>query len=284
MILNREERFFRCFVCGVHGSLIDFIVLIEGITRFEAISKLEERKNYIDESCLTSHILEEKNEVSIEDKIAQLPNVVLPMYFRKVELDVDSIEARYLKIERGFSQELIDLFEVHYSEWEKRIIFPIRDSVGRLVAWQGRDVTNANKLKILTKPDGFKKSLVLYNFWQVIDEDEITLVEGPIDAIKAYQTNAVALFGKQISRQQLALLMSNKNLKRINLGLDPDAGVETFELASLLAGLYDVRIVKLPLGKKDLGDCSIEEATGSIVDAVPYSSYSLTLNSNLIGL
>lgn len=282
MIINKHDRFFKCFVCNEKGSLVKFISLVEQISFNQALSLLGKVPIYTKSQELEGlNSLQLLNENGIEEEIEEIPEVTMPISFDRVKINSDSNGANYLRNVRGYSQELVDLFDIRYSEYSKRVIFPIRDHNRRLVGWQGRDVTGTNPIKILTQPSGLKKSLLLYNFHSVKEESCITLVEGPIDCHKAYQCNAIATFGKLISDDQLTLLMLSDNLQTVNIGLDPDAQKERSELASLLAPFYQVKMVELPRNRKDLGDCSVEEATYYIDNAIDYNKHSRKLVSTL---
>ncbi len=278
-IINRQDKYFRCFVCDYHGNLAHFISLLDNISKYQAFEIIKNQTIFTQNTTLAPLAL--SNKISTLDELAfQNDTISIPFYFTRIDLKDGSDVSNYLKNVRGYTQELVDLFDLYYHDYAKRVIFPIKDHLGRFIGWQGRDITGESQIKILTKPDGLKKSLFLYNFCTVKDESTITLVEGPIDCHKAYQHNAVALFGKQISDIQLSLLMSNENLQTVILGLDPDARKECLALAAQLSLLYDVKIVDLPLDK-DLGDCSIDEANNYITSSIQYNVTHRALTSSL---
>lgn len=270
-IINKDERYCRCFVCERSGSLIDFIMWTDGCTKAQAIDAIKNQTIYTPvEPILNSEFMNYESR-TIKQRSLDNIEIQLPFYFNKINLKDESEVSRYLKNSRGYTQELIDLFDIRYSEFSKRAIFPIKDHLNRLVGWQARDITGTNEIKIITKPEGLKKSLLLYNYNAIVDTDMITIVEGPTDCHKAYQNNSVAIFGKQISEFQFNLIVSNPNLKRINIGLDKDAYKEIKNLASRFNSLYDVRIIEIS-GNRDFGDLNIDEANYFVDNSIKFDN------------
>jgi len=141
-----------------------------------------------------------------------------------------------------------------------RIIFPVK-MFDEYVGWQGRDITDrwkkeTNYPKSLTSK-GFKKSLMLYNYDRVKDCDTITITEGPIDAIKCFMINGVALFGKTLSDRQFELIRKMPNLKHVVIALDPEEIKAIDQLAKKLNIYYDISIINFP-SNTDAGDYSPE--------------------------
>jgi 5S rRNA maturation endonuclease (ribonuclease M5) len=105
-----------------------------------------------------------------------------------------------------------------------RIVIPIHDHVGQLVAYAGRSI--AGEEPKYRFPAGFKKSLVLFNFNRAIHSGEknAIVVEGFFDAMKVHQAghpNVVAIMGSSFSQRQSDLLASR--FESATLMLDGDA-------------------------------------------------------------
>lgn len=270
-VLNIDERFYTCFVCPAKGSLISFIQMIDDVDFRTAVSLINENKEYTTSTVLKPIEINEVYNDLDQIVISNMDEIMMPQYFIDVNLRDDSEEAKYLKF-RGFTQELVDMFEIKYHPYAKRVIFPIYNHLEALVGWQARDITDLSDVKIITKPEGLRKSLLLYNFDHYKYDSYVTIVEGPVDAIKGYQYNAVAILGKKISKFQVSLLESNPNLKDIYIALDPNAYDEAKALASELSILYNVKIVQNYYGHGDLGECSVDEANFILENATPYES------------
>ena len=135
-------------------------------------------------------------------------------------------------------------------------MFPITIH-GHCVGWQGRSIKSDGIPKILTSP-GFQKSLTLYNIDRVRESTTTTICEGLVDAIHADRHAPVALMGKSMSEMQHKTILRFPNLKRVYIGLDPDAPKEIEAVAKRFYGTFDTYLLKIPKGK-DLGDLSEEE-------------------------
>jgi DNA primase len=150
----------------------------------------------------------------------------------------------YLK-ERGISEELALKFGVGFfpgkGSMSGRVVIPIRDGAGQLVAYAGRTISNDEPRYKL--PLGFQKSLVLYNLHNV-KGDALTIVEGYFSAMKVTAAGfpCVGLMGSTLTEAQEKLL----RFKFITLLLDPDpagaAGVA--DMLPRLARCHYVRVAR----------------------------------------
>jgi hypothetical protein len=87
------------------------------------------------------------------------------------------------------------------------------------------------------------------------------MVEGPMDAIKCHLCQGnTATMGKGVSERQLDIYLSY-GLRRLYLGLDPDAAEDTMRLVRELSRHQDLQLYRLepPPGRDDLGDATPEE-------------------------
>jgi len=156
----------------------------------------------------------------------------------------------------------------HYDRFRSRIMFPIMDPAGRVIAFSGRIFGEAAKdnanAKYLNSPETrlFDKGKVLYGYHiakQYIRKYDFSiLVEGQMDIVMSHQagyTNTVAVSGTGLTDEHLALL--DRLSKRLVMAFDADAaGVTSSGRAATLAlarGM-DVKVATVPLGK-DPADC-----------------------------
>jgi DNA primase len=115
----------------------------------------------------------------------------------------------YLK-ERGVSEETAKKFGVGFfpgkGSMHDRIVIPIHNSKGELVAYAGRSIDGSEpRYKF---PAGFHKSMELYNVHRVREEVSVVLVEGFFDCMKVTQAGfpCVALMGSTMSAAQEELI------------------------------------------------------------------------------
>lgn len=132
-----------------------------------------------------------------------------------------------------------------------RVVIPIRNETGELVAYAGRAI-DASEPKYLF-PSGFRKSQVLFNLHRArqTGQQSAVIVEGFFDAMKIHQAghhNVVALMGCTMSDQQADLL--TRRFRQAVLMLDGDeAGRRgSAAIARRLAERIRVQVVDLPDG------------------------------------
>lgn len=133
---------------------------------------------------------------------------------------------------------------------EGRIIFPVHNEDGVLVAYAGRSLGQSElRYKF---PARFRKSLVLFNLHRAVHHGKaVIVVEGFFDCLKVHQAGfpcVVALMGCSLSGRQETLL--GQHFRQVTLMLDGDdagrkAGVI---IAARLVSQLTVRVIELSLG------------------------------------
>lgn len=176
---------------------------------------------------------------------------------------------------RGISLELAQKYGLRYCPPDRRVIIPITSS-GNLYGWQGRFIEESEYMdpetgdvyrtpKIIT-PKGVKKENTLMFIDNLQGHEHAVVTEGPFDGMKADLCGGnVVTMGKAVSKAQIQLLL-NCGLKRIYLGLDPDAGLEILRLTREFADLENYLLLPEP-GKEDLGASSCEGVLASFQNA-----------------
>ena len=161
----------------------------------------------------------------------------------------------------------------YYDRFRSRIIFPITDSVGRVVAFSGRifgePAKDEKNAKYLNSPETklFDKSRILYGYDKakryIRKYDFSILVEGQMDIVMSHQAgygNTVAVSGTGLTEHHLLLL--KRLSKKLVIAFDADnAGIKSAGRASILAlkNGMDVKIAKIPSGK-DPADTIMENS------------------------
>lgn len=177
----------------------------------------------------------------------------------------------YLK-SRGISLEVAKFYGIRYCPATRSIYFPIEQD-GRLIGWQSRLTipnewydSEGNKKSIskaITLP-GLKKDRVLMFGDRLKGLDHAIVTEGPISAIKAHLCGGnTATLGKIVSQHQYELYRA-AGIKRLYIGLDPDAAPE---LMKMLRDFGDLECYLMRPKKGDLGDCTFEEVLDLFVNA-----------------
>src|SRR5690606_12239054 len=146
-----------------------------------------------------------------------------------------------------------------YDRFRDRIVFPIKDALGRVVGFSGRVLGDATP-KYLNSPESevFRKSELLYGLdrarTSIREAGEVVVVEGYTDVMALHQvgmTNAVAALGATLTAEQAGAL-ERLDARTVYLAFDADGAGQRAVLAGLdpavgrrLAG----RAVRVPHGK-----------------------------------
>lgn len=176
-----------------------------------------------------------------------------------------------------------------YDRFRNRLIFPIRDSAGRTVAFTGRALDPNDQAKYLNSPetDLYKKSELLFGMDKAKDAIRTRgfalLVEGQMDLLHLHQigfTNTIALSGTALTPQHLSLI--KRYADNLMLALDSDrAGLNASmksAIVALKAGLR-VKAVRIPLGKDpaDLASEDPKDFTKRVSEATPIVEFFLSV-------
>ena len=281
------HQFYKCFACGVSGDVVKFVQEKEGLSFYEALKSLSERygipmpkrSGYADEdSKLRGALLamHEQAEEAFRANLESQAGEAARSYIGKRGLAPETVEHFGLGYSDRSGRALVRLFEQRgfpvaqmeesglvgkrqdgslYDRFRNRLMFPIHNESGKIIAFGGRALSPEDEPKYLNSPETpiYKKSHVLYNLHRaregVRKEDRAILVEGYMDAIgvtAAGFRNVVASCGTALTTQQVQAVKRHSH--RIAVNFDPDApGANAAErsIDLLLAEGMQVRIVEL---------------------------------------
>ena len=284
-----ENGSFYCFGCGVGGDVFTFTGLIENLDYIESVKLLAERSGItLPQDGYDDSMQRLKKRIyDINRDTARFFHAFLMSPGGKWALDYltgrgltvktikhfglgaapDSWDAliHHLK-EKGYTES--DMLAANvigkserggiYDRFRKRVMFPIINIRGNIVAFSGRAMPGEDKQggKYVNTADTpvYKKSENLFgiNFAKNVCSERVILVEGNMDVISLHQAgfeNTVAPLGTAFTTEQANLL--SRYTKEIGLMLDADAGQKAVRRASELlenTGL-SVRVVVVPDGK-----------------------------------
>lgn len=287
--VSPDKQIFHCFGCNVGGNVITFVSQIEGLNFVETVQMLAERAN-IQLPTLQNNgdtqreILKDKvykvNEFTAEYYHQNLYKPQAKMaqeYVKKRQLTNETLKSfrigfsgkfdeLYQELKKqGFQeQEILESGLVNKNErgqyidrYRNRLMFPICDARGRVIAFGGR-VLDDSKPKYINSPENvvYSKGRHLFglNVAKKGDIKKILIVEGYMDVISLHQrgiTNVVASLGTALTEQQGWLL--RKNSEQIILSFDSDeAGIKAkLRSIEILQNMgCDLRVLQLE-GAKD---------------------------------
>jgi DNA primase len=246
--VNDQKQFYHCFSSGKHGDIFTFLMETEGLSFPEAVERLAAEAGVdLPKASAESRVQETRRrglhevmelaadffEASLRDRIGAKARDYLDRRALTPEIRErfrigyappdryalrDHLAAKDVSVETMVEAGLLVAGEdvsVPYDRFRDRVMFPIADVRGRVVAFGGRALSADVPAKYLNSPDTplFQKGRLLYNLHQARgpahDRGTIIAVEGYVDVISltaAGFSNAVAPLGTALTEDQLALL------------------------------------------------------------------------------
>jgi DNA primase len=227
----------------IGGNVLDFIAAMEGCTIREAALKLQDGFFVTPAPSPAFRTRGEAEAPSSGDA-----NKALHFTLNRI-----NCSHPYLA-ERGITVDTARKFGIGYNcgkgSMEGRIVIPIHDANGFLVAYAGRSVGQTEPRYRF--PARFRKSLVLFNLHRAAAEGKsVIVVEGFFDCFNVHQAGlpcVVALMGCSLSLRQEDLLC--EHFQEVVLFLDGDrAGrVAGAAIAQRLVAKVSTRLVEVPVG------------------------------------
>ena len=319
--VSPDKQIFHCFGCGAGGDIFGFIMDIEGLDFRETVMYLAneaginipENKVFAKGDPKDEHKTKLLDVYSLSSKLYHY--ILLETdhgkdalnYLFKRGFTRDIIESfnigysppawdtlKSFLTKRGFSEELLEQAGVliktedgnSYDRFRNRIIFPINDINGRIIAFGGRVLDNSLP-KYLNSPETiiFNKSKILYNLFQAKKEirkkGQAYLFEGYVDTISTWRAgvlNGIATLGTSLTDEQAKIL--KRYADEVIVGYDSDTAGQQATLravGTLQKVGITVKVIQLPQGldpddyiNKFGPDAFKEEVIGSAVTATNF--------------
>jgi len=255
---NTDKNVFHCFSCQAKGNVLELVAAMEKCSVRDAALKLKSwfgitADRQKPSPAGTPPEPETASQLAGEETAGDRQEPNKPLGFRLKGIDY---RHGYLA-ERGVDPETAEYFGVGYfsgkGSMAGRVVIPIEDEKGELVAYAGRSIDGSEpKYKL---PAGFRKSQVLFNLPRALEEDStgaVVLVEGFFDCIKVTQAEhvCVSLMGCSMSDDQEAQLAAHFRQVVVMLDGDEAGRKAAREIAGRLANRLWVRMVNLPDGQQ----------------------------------
>lgn len=278
MSVSKEKQIFTCFSCGATGNVFTFVADYEHIGFYDAVRMLGNKVGY---NLGNSKISKNKN-----DEAYNIYKLSTKFYQNNLNTNLGKNAMEYLE-KRKIDKETIKKFQIGLSIpklsltdyllnkqinlkklvelgisndngtdlFVNRIMFPLYDLEGNIVAFSGRiyNTKDASKYINTKETSIFKKGTILYNYHNAKEmlkkNDSIIVMEGFMDVIRANTigiTNCVATMGTALTKQNATLLKKMAN--NIILCFDGDkAGEEATTNAINILKEIDVnpKVVRL---------------------------------------
>lgn len=288
--VTKEKQIFHCFGCGKGGNVITFLMEKETFTFREAIEYLAQRINYT-----LPETNRRQSSLSNEDKsVLEAHDWLTKYYHHLLKFSGEGKNGLQYFTDRGIDEATINTFQLgfapadskfttqfleekgfhlqflvkngllstsdnqHFNDiFRGRVIFPIKNHLGKTVAFGGRAIKGEQPKYLNSKEHAlFQKSQLLYNFDlaknHIRKQNSVIIFEGYMDVIAAYQAevkNGVATLGTALSNHQAKLL--NRYAEEVILCYDADdAGMQaTYDAAKLFQPLgTNIKVANLKAG------------------------------------
>jgi len=248
--INFEKGKYKCWVCDYRGNNIGNLVRKHGSysqkRRWQAISTRTDITEF-DNLFVEEETTEEKQRID-------LPKEFIPLY-NKYQY-IHSHKPRKYLTERGIDDIDIRRWKIgycHEGSYAGRVIIPSFDSEGYINYFIARSYRD-DYLKYLNPPA--KKNIVFNDLYVDWDED-VVLVEGVFDAIKA--PNAIPVLGSTLTQTSALFRQIGKYCPRVFVAFDADAKKKTRALVRDLIH-YGIEVYDVQLGCfEDVGEMSKQQ-------------------------
>jgi DNA primase len=246
--VNEEKGFYHCFGCGAHGSAIDFVMNTEGLSFPEAVERLAGEVGL----QVPVDTPEERDRARLRQSLYDVMIAAEAWFARTLRMPEGRGALAYLK-DRGINDDNIERFGLGfapasrgalkaalarqgiedsqmieagllvnpddssrdpYDRFRDRVVFPINDRRGRVIAFGGR-ILGDGEPKYLNSPETplFHKGRVLYGLDKsqaaARESGRLIVTEGYMDVIALHQAgfaDAVAPLGTALTEEHLAEL------------------------------------------------------------------------------
>lgn len=320
--VNQERQIYHCFGCGANGDVFSFVQEYDKLDFLSAVQFLADRTGV----KIVYNNSDIKNKDS-KDTLLNINNDAASFYHNNLLNSDSGKSCRdYLK-KRSLSSDILKEFQIGFSPngWEEllskalkkgyklediekagliaknkrsgkvkyydrfrnRLMFPICDTLGRVIGFSGRTLEDKRKeAKYVNSPETliFHKSSVLFAFDKarkaIVENKFAIVVEGQIDAIRCHSAglkNVIASQGTALTDQHAKII--KRYADEVVLIFDSDAAGIKAALASsklFIENELSVRIVALPDGEDPdslIIKFGIDEFKKLIDEALPALNY-----------
>ena len=301
--VNTQKGIFKCFGCGEGGDAISFLMKINNQSFSEVIKDLAEKygielpqtsgnsQKYKEEKQQIKDLLLDASKYYHENLINNPQAKIALEYLEKRGITKEIRDEYQIGYSPKINQDLINKFKSKYTpivmekaglviktekgdyieRFRGRIMIPIKDESGSIIAYGARAVEANQNPKYLNSPDTilYNKSRILYGIDKAKDmmlkDDYVVIMEGYFDVISAQAhglKNAVASCGTALTVDHVKLIAKYSKSRKIYLAFDTDA-------AGLNATKRSTDIIKEAF--KGLGDLKIFDEAYSTLKEDKYT-------------
>jgi len=242
-VVSPDKQIFHCFGCNAGGNVFTLISKLENISFIDSVKKAGEMVGVI--------VSDEKSEDDSYEKIKKINLHALKFYKEFILSEAGTPAVKYLE-KRGLTLDKLSQFHIGYApdEWDRfslllkkygqdlsiaekigliskssrggyidkfrhRLMFPIFDRNGNVIAFGGRVIDDNLQPKYLNSPESpvFQKRSILYGLHlaanEIKESDRAIIVEGYLDVIGCHINgiqNVVAPLGTSLTENHVKML------------------------------------------------------------------------------
>ena len=243
MSVSADRQMYRCFVCGASGNVFNFVSEYEKVSYYEAVKIVANKTGIdidignIDKSNIVKSPLYDIYDITSKFyqnnlntnygkkakeylKNRQIDDSVIKEF--KIGLSTMNTQVIDILKSKGFSEDdilksgvCVKNKDYIYDLYKDRIMFPLFDLEGNIIAFSGRVYDNSSENKYINTMETqlFKKGNLLYNYHIAKKEarikKSIIVVEGFMDVIRLSTIgirNVVATMGTAVTKYQASLI------------------------------------------------------------------------------
>jgi DNA primase len=292
--VNSARQIFHCFGCGVGGNVFSFLMRMEGLSFPDAVRRLGEKVGIeVEEEAISPTEVRRREE---RERLLRINEVAGAFYHQILLEDEPGVSGRRYLRQRGYEGETVRAFQLgfapesrgvlerhlaekqfssddvrqsglvrpdkqgrgHYELFRNRLLFPIHDLQGKVVAFGGRVLDDSLPKYINSSETAvYHKGQTLYGLYQARDamrhSGEALVVEGYFDVLALHRAGfagAVATCGTALTSDHAKLL--KRYADKVLLIFDEDAAGRqaTFRaMDALLSVGLAVSVVAMPAGE-----------------------------------
>jgi len=271
--VSDEKGFYHCFSSGEHGNIFDFLMKTQSLKFGEAVRQLASDAG-MKEYRFSNFDVEKEKRYEIYKNILK----EFTEYHSKILMNESSDALEYLK-KRGITKNTIAEFQLGFvpynsnyhtellkkfnerdisqtglfyknekynkftNRFNSRIIFPIKNITGEVVAFGGRIIRNEKLAKYINSPETefYKKGKHVFNLDKARStpnrSEHVVVVEGYMDVISMYSSgikNVVSNSGTALTENQINLIWNFFSYPIICLDGDPSGQKASLRIAENL--------------------------------------------------
>lgn len=270
-----DRAFWSCFSRDCHKEFgSDIFGLIRGVKDCSFMEAVDFVKKFVDTSMTKEEIQKLRDQrqnrefIQAQKRKQQASQVFDPECLNRLE------KHDYL-VHRGYPEWLIDKYHIGaclqpHRYMTNRIVVPVLNVKGEIVGFTGRTLDQNWQDKNIPK---WKHSLGawthqnLFNIYYAAPYIRKTgiaiLCEGPLDVLRLEEAgvhNGVAILGKKFHTGQMNILIAEGAITLLE-ALDNDTAgrIGGSSVLKTARTIFDIKRVKIPEGRKDIGEMSVEE-------------------------